>query len=304
MDTDQPASPSATERSCDRRPLHVPYPPKDAPRPIARNLEIANTHLKQRLDALAATRKHQEEVTLRAFTARVQTSRAKIAELESSDQHENRYREAFDQWRRGLTASAAEKHRHALASALVRQREQAAEMGSEALCAARQRLMMPDDSPPCRVATHARYDRLLAPLAGTQPPDELQRRLGERMQEFTKSMHLLQTVRTSNAQRKQESRTERETLARQRLAERDHHVQQLHVAKAIRSEAACRRAARTKARISNPRRALAEDRLAARQTVALEQSILTHSQRRMTVLQPLDTPQTALAEFPLKPTKP
>jgi predicted small metal-binding protein len=203
-------------------------------------------------------------VTARAHSDRLERTAAKIDNLEAAQHHEDMVRTALSSWKHSEALSATMRSRTALHSSLNRHRE-LSRLGEDTVEYVKQRIALVEPQPPHRIAMEDRYDRLLLPLEKSQGQPALESRLAERQQDHEAAKQRLLNVRTATSERKRAAREEREELARQRVEEHARHAHELHIAGIIRSEAACVRAARVKARVRNPRRALAEDRLAARE---------------------------------------
>ena len=263
-DRARPHTTAASSTTTSRRPLHEPMPPIYVPPPISAHLDRANEAMRGRVGALATARQRREEVTRRAFVARTARLTQKIADSEATQRKQQRYVEALADWKHATEGERHARHRAAVTSSLSRHRT-ISSRGDELIAAKRVEFGVAPPSTPRKTATGARDERLLAPLEKTADQEELKARMHRKMFQFDVSKSRVLDSRAATAERKQVAREEREALAKQRAEEQERHARDTHIANTIRSELALQRAARRKARVRDPRRALAEDRLAARE---------------------------------------
>lgn len=245
-------------------PLHVKPPPPSAPRSINGQLSRAAQNLVARRETLTARRKQREQRVADALTARMERCREKLDTLETTAAREERYVSALREWRTQQRESMSRSH-----TDMARERQNRAACvsrdGQSLQSTVETKLACVPPTTPRKVATYGRFDRLLKPLAKLEQPEDLNAAYKTKIFVHEQATQRVKEQQVQDQARRRETRAQREQFAKERQAQRTaeaHHRFQLGVRK---SQAAWQRAMKIKERIANPRRALAIERLEARE---------------------------------------
>ena len=250
--------------SMERVPLHTPRPPLESPRPVAPHLQLARKAIADRVATLQQRRHRREEITAASAASRRINLDNKVAAIDDKTRAEAECVEKCIVQRNAALSNSWQSHKERLMAS--RERHFALmRAGFNAVESARTVLELPDPRTPRRTETGLRDARLQEPLASSLSPQQLRDQLERRMREFIDLQKSQEDKRALQVSRKAEHRLAREARVHDRMLAQEEGARRLHTANTERSDAACRRAARTKARVRNPRRAMAEDRLAQRE---------------------------------------